>query len=281
MKQIVLSDHVNAQLQAVRYARSAGFQKQEEAYFERLAQHRRKLSERRDAIAQAWSTRRAGKLLWAILGWLWLKLRGEPGKPVYHGGGDDEAVWRSGEEGERSAAGFFGRTLSDDWTLLSGYYNPRGEIDLILVGPDGVFAVEIKHINGVVHCHGDAWWRDKYDRYGNRVEAGIPIQDRGGRSPSRQLNEPADRLAQRLEKLGGIEHVHRVVLLTHERARIGEMHALTVNAVASLHDLHPREILAVSKQTLSAEQVGKVVEWIRADHRFHQQRRKPNRKQAA
>ncbi len=59
-------------------------------------------------------------------------------------------------------------------------------------GPEGIAAIEIKHLNGVIHCRRDRWRRDKYDNYGNMVERGVAIQDRGGRSPSRQVNEVAD-----------------------------------------------------------------------------------------
>ena len=76
-------------------------------------------------------------------------------------------------EGERLAAVAFGRVLGDDWALLRGYRNTRGEVDQILIGPAGFLAVEVKHRNATVHVNGDHWTFDKYDRYGNHVETGI------------------------------------------------------------------------------------------------------------
>jgi len=64
--------------------------------------------------------------------------------------------------------------------LISGYHNPGGEVDQLLVGPSGVLAVEIKFINGKVFCDGDSCWRDKYDKYGNLVQESVPISDRRG-----------------------------------------------------------------------------------------------------
>ena len=71
---------------------------------------------------------------------------------------------------------------------MRGYRNKLGEIDHLLFGPGGLVAIEVKNINGTVHCEGDKWRVDKYDRYGNLVEQ-HDLVDRGKRqrSPSVQL----------------------------------------------------------------------------------------------
>ena len=99
----------------------------------------------------------------------------------------------AGIAGEQLVATELGRALDDDWTLLRGYRNRRGEIDQLLLGPRGLFAIEVKNLNATVHVDGDRWRADKYDNYGNLVEQ-RPVADRMGRSPSVQLNEPADDL---------------------------------------------------------------------------------------
>jgi hypothetical protein len=81
--------------------------------------------------------------------------------------GREEIVWASGNQGERRVSEFLSSQLSGDWVLISGYKNSKGEIDQILLGPRGIFAIEIKFLNGVIHCDGDLWQRDKYDKYGN------------------------------------------------------------------------------------------------------------------
>ena len=106
---------------------------------------------------------------------------------------DLEEKIMAGIAGEQLVATELGRALDDDWTLLRGYRNRRGEIDQLLLGPRGLFAIEVKNLNATVHVDGDRWRADKYDNYGNLVEQ-RPIADRMGRSPSVQLNEPADDL---------------------------------------------------------------------------------------
>ncbi len=100
--------------------------------------------------------------------------------------------------GEQHVASELGRVLGDDWVLMRGYCNRRGEIDHLLLGPPGLVAIESKHLNATVHCDGDSWRFEKFDKYGNLVARGS-LSDRGGRSPSVQLNEPADLLEQFLQ----------------------------------------------------------------------------------
>src|ERR1700730_1840027 len=100
---------------------------------------------------------------------------------------------RAGTAGDQLVATELGRALDDDWTLLRGYRNRRGEIDHLLLGPQGLFAIEVKNINATVHIDGDRWRADKYDNYGNLVEQ-REVADRKGRSPSEQLNESAGEL---------------------------------------------------------------------------------------
>ena len=133
---------------------------------------------------------------------------------------DQEERIRAGIAGENQVATEFGRLLDDTWTLLRGYRNRRGEIDHLLLGPRGLFAIEVKNLNATVHVDGDRWRADKYDRYGNLVEQRV-IADRMGRSPSVQLNEPADDLERFLAGRGQPAEVQRVVILTHPRSRLG------------------------------------------------------------
>jgi nuclease-like protein len=143
---------------------------------------------------------------------------------------NEESKLQAGLAGEEFVATELGRQLKDDWVLLRGYHNKRGEIDQLLLGPRGLVAIEVKNINGTVHCDGDRWRIDKYDRYGNLVEQS-QVLDHGQRrrSPSEQLNEPADLLTEFLRSRGLPVEILRVVLLTHQRAKIGTSHGATVN----------------------------------------------------
>ena len=183
---------------------------------------------------------------------------------------DDEQKLAAGVAGEQQAAREFGRVLGDDWVLIRGYCNKRGEIDHVLLGPPGLIAIESKHLNATVSCDGDDWRFEKFDRSGHLIERGS-ISDRGGRSPSVQLNEPADMLEEFLSTRAGKVSMLRVVLLTHPGSRRGRCRKPTVHVATSaalladqLNDMPP---------VLSASQRARLEELIARDHRFHEARR--------
>ena len=161
------------------------------------------------------------------LSWLWLSLAGlwrrpakpppppSPALPLTHG----EAALAGGVRGEQEVAVALDSALDDGWVLVKGYRNCRGEIDYLLLGPGGLFAVEVKYVNGTFRITRDRWRYVKYDNYGNAVEEGA-VQDRGGRPPNVQLTEPLAVLEAFLAKRGQPVRLQPVVLLNHPKARI-------------------------------------------------------------
>jgi Nuclease-related domain len=173
--------------------------------------------------------------------------------------------------GEELVATVLGRALGDDWTLLRGYRNRRGEIDHVLLGPRGVFAIEVKHRNATVYVTGDSWRFGKYDRYGNLVERGW-ITDRRGRSPSAQLNEPAGELERFLRSRGQPVTLQRIVVLTHPRSRLDSAMNLTVDAVID----SPGDVVGHVTRgaaALSSPQLAQLEQLIIRDHNHHEARR--------
>ena len=207
--------------------------------------------------------------------WTWLRLslstwwrkHRAPRPPVLAGAPTDlEAKLRAGIAGEELVASELGDVLGDEWTLVRGYRNRRGEIDQLLLGPPGLFAIEIKNLNATVHVDGDRWRADKYDNYGNLVEQRV-IADRKGRSPSVQLNEPADALDRFLHARSQPVAIQRLVVLTHHKSRLGRCRNLTVRLGVS-----PGFVLAVAGQPdarLNARQCADIVRLIRHDHEFN------------
>jgi hypothetical protein len=123
-----------------------------------------------------------------------------------------------------------------------------------------------------VYCDRDDWRFEKFDRAGNLVERGS-LSDRGGRSPSVQLNEPADMLEEFLSARAGKVSMLRVVLLTHPNSRRGKCRKPTVHIATSaalladqLNDMPP---------VLSAAQRARLEQLIARDHRYHEARRPP------
>ncbi|MCL2770204.1 MAG: NERD domain-containing protein, partial [Solirubrobacterales bacterium] len=223
------------------------------------------------ARSGARSSGRSGAWLRASLKLAFIAVVGAPSPPGPIPPSDREQATAAGVRGEDSALAALCQRLGDDWRALSGYRNRGGEVDLLLLGPRGVFAVEIKNNSATIVCHGDHWFYEKYDKYNNLVDKGT-IRDRNGRSPSQQLNEPADRLASTLVPHCPELWIERVVLLCHPRGWVDFRRSskLTV-AVANEVD-HVLELIAQSDVRLTSDTVAQLQEAIVADHRRHNRR---------
>jgi len=271
MQVIELSDHPSRMLQETERRRGAA-QRQARAQFE--AAHAQQLERISRAVA-ARDQARAQRRWWA---W-WraaLTLRRErrrvPLAPQETASGDDDRqeILKAGIAGERTVVSGLAQLFGDDWILFRGYRNRGGEIDHLLLGPAGLIAIEVKHRNATVHCDGDNWWFDKYDRYGNRVDGG-PIRDRGGRSPSVQLNEPADQLQEFLWSCGQPIEIQRLVLFTHPRSRLGTCRNPTVRIATSTDEIPG--LLRSQGPPLDPDRRLRLKDLIERDHRHHQARR--------
>ena len=93
-------------------------------------------------------------------------------------------IYSGGWEGEKMVAKLLTNTLSDDYYLLKDLYlrDGGGDIDHIVLGPNGVFVLETKNWSGSISCNGDEW-----QRAGKRNFSG---------SPSRQVKRNAARIKQ-------------------------------------------------------------------------------------
>ncbi|MEV0729635.1 nuclease-related domain-containing protein [Polymorphospora sp. NPDC050346] len=163
-------------------------------------------------------------------------------------------------------------SLSDEWVWLRGYRNRRGETDHVLVGPQGVWAIEVKLRRVRIHADGDEWWFEKLDRWGNVVDSG-PATDRGGRSWARQVTDVAGDLAAWLGRNGQAVPVRTAVMLMHEQAQIGRCDNLGVDVVATETGYLLREMWQRASP-LSPDDRASIVALIQRDHRFHQGRRR-------
>jgi hypothetical protein len=189
----------------------------------------------------------------------------------------EEAKIKSGLEGEGRLDQFLRGNLDDSWTIIAGYRAQDGEIDRILVGPKGVFAIEVKNLAGVIHCDRDRWWRDKKDRRGNVIERDVPIVDNGGRSPSRQINDAADSLERLLRKNGHDVRIVRGVVLANPRAELGNISGLNVHFLALVQHMDMQRVFARGAP-LDTEQARKISVTIRLHHEwFERKERSPAR----
>jgi hypothetical protein len=70
-------------------------------------------------------------------------------------------IYNGGWQGEKSVAKLLSKTLSDDYSLINDVYlhDGGGDIDHIVLGPNGVFVLETKNWSGKINCNGDEWQR--------------------------------------------------------------------------------------------------------------------------
>ena len=95
------------------------------------------------------------------------------------------ATWSSGAEGEEKVAEYL-NLLDDRYYVIHDIVLPGriGNIDHIVLGPNGIFIVETKNHKGHITCNGD-WWKQR--KIGQR---GTPYLGNIG-SPSKQVKRKA------------------------------------------------------------------------------------------
>ncbi|WP_242904140.1 nuclease-related domain-containing protein [Actinomadura terrae] len=181
------------------------------------------------------------------------------------------AQQQAGVDAEERVTHDLQRSLPGDWTLFRGYANRRGEVDHLLVGPFGVWAIEVKGRGVRVHVSGDEWWFEKFDRYGNLVETGA-LADRRGRSWGRQVSEIAADLEKFLRSRGANVPVHTAVVVMHDRAGVGRCQGMGVDAL-SVGTPYLLEQVRRRAGNLDRATQDKIVNLVRRDHNFHASRR--------
>ena len=284
MKVVVLSDHPAEMLEDIHTHQRAAGDRERAAHREALARHEEALARHGARLATLRRDRDRARAERRWFAWTkttvvtWHHQRRRPRPPVQrqaprsmqHSVADEEAILTAGITGEHIVAAELGAALGDEWTLLHGYRNRRGEIDHIILGPRGLFTIEVKYRNATVDIDGDQWRFRKYDHYGNVVEHGL-ITDRRGRSPSVQLNEPTAEL----ERFHSSRHhpvrARRAVILTHPRSALGQCRNLTVDLVATSAS-RLVSLLSESPAMLGTAQVSELQQLIVHDHQFNQRR---------
>jgi hypothetical protein len=240
-------------------------------YEEALAEHNAHI----DSLRTERRNTRSNRQLWT---WLTLSLavrraqQAPPEQPsITAEATDQEEILSAGARGEQLAASHFAARLQASWTMFCGYRNRGGEIDQLLLGPTGLWAVEVKHRNATVECEGDEWWYQHYDKYGKLMRQGS-IVDGGGRSPSQQLNMPGDALEQFLRSRGHAISIRRVVLLTHPNSMVKYCGDLTVDLVTESAD-EVLDLMSSTPQVLNQVQAEDLETLIVRDHHRHNSRR--------
>ncbi len=114
---------------------------------------------------------------------------------------DQADQYQAGRYAEEHAIDALRQHLNGQWTLFRNFDWPDrrwGDVDLILVGPGGVWTFEVKAYSGQIRNRGDRW--ERRGRFGWRAIS---------RHPGRQARRNAARLNQYLREKG-IQHVRWV-----------------------------------------------------------------------
>lgn len=274
MIHVVLSDFTSNQLERLRRARdeaaNAALAPQREAEKARQAEV--------DALHrdyhEAWAARR---IVHALI--LWFRILFTPDAKATPAAAaapmsDAEHILRSGDAGHRAVIDRLASQLDDQWVALAGYTNHRGEIDIVLIGPDGIACIEVKALNAQLTIDGDEWVRRRIGRHGDVLDGPSPVLDKGGRSPSRQLNEPTEHLGQWLQRHGFSTPIQRWVVLAHTKSTLGSVRNLTVDAVAHVAQLNAADLFARRKIVgLTTNELIRLRDLIERDHRHQAARR--------
>jgi hypothetical protein len=103
--------------------------------------------------------------------------------------------YRQGRQGEEAAVEALRHHLDGRWTLFRNIVLPgkQADMDAVLVGPSGVYALEIKSYRGRFRNRGDHWWWRRYRPSWHRLTA----------NPSRQAKANAVRLSEYLQEVVG------------------------------------------------------------------------------
>ncbi|MEV4534687.1 nuclease-related domain-containing protein [Asanoa sp. NPDC049518] len=225
------------------------------------------------AARQLWARVRTARSLWRRL------LDAPPARdpaPPAEARADWQEVLLTGDRPPARATGVLGEdpltaalgVLPDDWVMLRGYRNRRGGTDHVLVGPQGIWTVEVERRRIRLHAVGDQWWWEKLDARGHSVETGRAV-DRAGRAMPRRVNDIADDLAAWLRRNRHDVPVRTAVVLTHEQARLGHCQDPTVSLVGT----HPHHLLDALARYAAPLAACEVADLVRRDHHFHQRRR--------
>jgi hypothetical protein len=121
-------------------------------------------------------------------------------------------AYRKGEEGEERVVEKARQALDGGWTVFRNVILPgrrRADLDIVLVGPSGVWAVEVKTLGGEYRNIGEAWQYRATSRWRRMTK-----------SPSRQARDGAIALKQFLRADGITTYVPAVVAWADEGGHI-------------------------------------------------------------
>jgi hypothetical protein len=120
-------------------------------------------------------------------------------------------IYKGGSQGEKNVISTLNRTLNDNYSIINEVYmkGNGGDIDHVVLGPNGVFVLETKNWSGRIMIDGDQW-----NRPGKKVLG----------SPSLQAKRNTQKIQRLLDASGSLSGlgvwVEGLVVLTNPHAHI-------------------------------------------------------------
>ena len=161
-------------------------------------------------------------------------------------------IYNGGWRGEKSVAKLLSKTLSNDYYLINDVYlhDGGGDIDHIVLGPNGVFVLETKNWSGKINCNGDEWQRPGKRNMG---------------SPSRQVKRNTAKIKHIIESSTALRSlgiwVDGIVVFTNNHAQLHlnnpTLPILKLQQLTSHITTHKSNNHTYTKQQL--EQIGKEI----------------------
>jgi hypothetical protein len=171
-------------------------------------------------------------------------------------------TWSIGASGEETTAQHLS-LLSNSYRVIHDVVLPgmRGNIDHIVLGPNGIFVIETKNHRGFISCQGDAWTQRKIGQLGTPYLGNIGC-------PSKQVKRSAVLLKHLIsDRLGINLYVSGIVVFTNKDAVL----RVSNPTVAVLKPSELSRFIQThnSETTLRGEQLTKIEETIRPYSQFH------------
>ncbi len=132
----------------------------------------------------------------------------------------ERAVLHAGLQGEMRLRTYLRRILSDKYTAFYNVPTDRGDLDCLIMGPTGVYAIEAKHHKGVVTCADGTWRQIKIGRKGTVYEG--------------RLNSPVYQLMHNIKYLKryfGKKWINGIIVFTHPEVMLCVEEPRMVNAL--------------------------------------------------
>lgn len=175
----------------------------------------------------------------------------------------------AGVEGELELVKQLSILLSDDWLMMRGYNSRCGETDCVLVGPSGIWAVEVKATSLRLFVDGDSWQYERVNRRGDVVDRGEALTHSGKRW-DRQVIDVAEYLSRLLSDNDQAMKIHTAVLIMHGDGSV----ALCRNASVDHVSADPDQLIDAIEELaapLPRARADKLASLIRSDHIHHNQ----------